>query len=69
MEQELRGKGEHRRLRRETWAALEQLRRDGVARTIGVSNFSERHLRELLSCAAARRDGAAAAELLPRFGT
>jgi 2,5-diketo-D-gluconate reductase A len=32
----------------ETWRALEKLRADGVARSIGVSNFSEAHLERLL---------------------
>jgi len=38
-------------LRRSTWKALEALRRDGTIAQIGVSNFSERHLRELLGYA------------------
>lgn len=41
----------NRELRAETWAALETLKRDGVVRNIGVSNFSERHLKELLAFA------------------
>jgi diketogulonate reductase-like aldo/keto reductase len=31
----------------ETWRALEQIQRDGLARTIGVSNFTGEHLRRL----------------------
>jgi diketogulonate reductase-like aldo/keto reductase len=34
--------------RRDSWRALERLRRDGRARAIGVSNFMPRHLEELL---------------------
>ncbi len=33
----------------ETWQALEELYRDGRARAIGVSNFTERHLNRLLA--------------------
>lgn len=32
----------------ETWRALEKLRAEGVARSIGVSNFTETHLKRLL---------------------
>ena len=32
----------------DTWRALEQLHRDGVARAIGVSNFEPHHLQRLL---------------------
>jgi len=39
------------RLRKDTWAALEKLRRDGVVKQIGVSNFGGRHLKELLEYA------------------
>lgn len=39
---------EHRRARHDTWRALEALHRSGRARTIGVSNFSDVHLAELL---------------------
>ena len=52
-----RGKGfdeSSRLLRQETWAELEALQRSGLARTIGVSNFSERHLKELLGYAKQR---------------
>jgi diketogulonate reductase-like aldo/keto reductase len=35
-------------LRRETWRALERLRDEGMARSIGVSNYTVRHLEELL---------------------
>ena len=33
--------------RRDSWRALEELKTDGVARSIGVSNYSIRHLEEL----------------------
>lgn len=36
---------------RETWRALEQLYRDGRVRSIGVSNFKEHHLSDLLEYA------------------
>ena len=36
---------------RETWRALEALRRDGRARSIGVSNFTATHLERLLATA------------------
>lgn len=35
--------------RRETWRAMEQLLADGKARAIGVSNYTVRHLDELLA--------------------
>jgi diketogulonate reductase-like aldo/keto reductase len=35
-------------LRRDTWRAMERLRDDGLARSIGVSNYTVRHLEELL---------------------
>lgn len=35
----------------ETWAAMEQLVRDGLVKAIGVSNFSVAKLRRLLKCA------------------
>ncbi len=35
--------------RRETWRAMEQLLADGKARAIGVSNYTIRHLEELLA--------------------
>ncbi len=35
-------------LRNETWKALENIYEDGKARAIGVSNFTIRHLKELL---------------------
>ena len=44
----------NQRLRRETWAALEGLQREGKVKRIGVSNFSQRHLRELLSFASTK---------------
>jgi diketogulonate reductase-like aldo/keto reductase len=37
------------RERRQSWRALEALRAEGEARSIGVSNFTIRHLRELLA--------------------
>jgi diketogulonate reductase-like aldo/keto reductase len=37
--------------RSETWRAMETLYRAGKARAIGVSNFTERHLTELLAAA------------------
>lgn len=36
------------RLRHESWKALLKLRDDGLARSIGVSNYTIRHLQELL---------------------
>ncbi len=36
-------------LRHETWRAMERLRADGKARAIGVSNYTVRHLEELLA--------------------
>ena len=38
-------------LRRGTWEALEELKREGLVSNIGLANFSERHLRELLAYA------------------
>jgi methylglyoxal/glyoxal reductase len=38
-------------LRHQTWRAMEQLRADGKARAIGVSNYAIRHLEELLLAA------------------
>jgi len=37
------------RLRKESWSALEQLYDEGKCRAIGVSNYTVRHLNELLS--------------------
>jgi diketogulonate reductase-like aldo/keto reductase len=37
------------RTRRETWKAMEELLRGGRCRTIGVSNYTVRHLKELLA--------------------
>ena len=34
--------------RQNTWKALEKLKNDGICRSIGVSNFSPRHLDEIL---------------------
>lgn len=39
-------------LRAESWRAMERIRADGKARAIGVSNYTIRHLDELLSRAA-----------------
>lgn len=36
-------------LRHDTWRAMERLRRDGMARAVGVSNYTVRHLEELLA--------------------
>lgn len=38
-------------LRKATWRAMEKLRADGKARAIGVSNYTVRHLEELLGSA------------------
>jgi diketogulonate reductase-like aldo/keto reductase len=38
-------------LRGETWRAMEKIRADGKARAIGVSNYTRRHLEELLRTA------------------
>jgi diketogulonate reductase-like aldo/keto reductase len=38
-------------LRRETWRAMEKVLADGKARAIGVSNYTVRHLEELLGTA------------------
>jgi diketogulonate reductase-like aldo/keto reductase len=38
-------------LRHETWRAMEKLRADGKARAVGVSNYTIRHLEELLGSA------------------
>jgi len=35
--------------RLDAWRALEELQRDGLARAIGVSNFTVRHMKELLA--------------------
>jgi len=42
------------KIRKDTWQGLEALRKDGVVRQIGVSNYAERHLRELLEYAEVR---------------
>jgi diketogulonate reductase-like aldo/keto reductase len=36
-------------LRHDTWRAMERLRADGKARAVGVSNYTVRHLEELLA--------------------
>ncbi len=36
-------------LRKESWRALEKILKNGRARAIGVSNYTERHLQELLN--------------------
>ena len=46
--------GANAALRRESWKALEQLQREGVVATIGVANFGERHLKELLTYASVK---------------
>jgi diketogulonate reductase-like aldo/keto reductase len=38
-----------RRLRNETWMALEKIYKGGLARAIGVSNFTIQHLKELMT--------------------
>ena len=38
-------------LRHETWRAMERILADGKARAIGVSNYTVRHLEELLGSA------------------
>lgn len=38
----------NRRLRQQTWKALEEAKAAGVVREIGVANFCKRHLKELL---------------------
>ena len=43
-------------LRNETWRALIELQRRGACRAIGVSNYTVRHLRELLSSSEAIPD-------------
>ena len=60
-------------LRRETWQALEALHRQGMVRAIGVSNYEQRHLEELLSYAqvppgTGRRRQAAAGSQWVRHG-
>ena len=43
--------------RRESWRAMQYLYRTGKCRAIGVSNYSVRHLQELLQlCSSSRRD-------------
>jgi diketogulonate reductase-like aldo/keto reductase len=37
------------KLRNDSWRAMEKLKRDGKARAIGVSNYTVRHLEELLA--------------------
>ncbi len=37
--------------RLETWRVLERFYRSGRVRAIGVSNYEQRHLQELLDCA------------------
>ncbi|CAG0887495.1 unnamed protein product [Darwinula stevensoni] len=39
------------RVREDTWRALESLRDDGLVRVVGVSNFLEHHLEEMLDYA------------------
>jgi len=38
----------NRRRREQTWRALESAHKSGVAKTIGVANYTRRHLKELL---------------------
>lgn len=46
----------NRRLRLETWEALERAKAFGKARALGVANFTRRHLRELLQSCRERPD-------------
>ena len=39
------------RMREDTWRALESLRDDGLVRVVGVSNFLEHHLEEMMDYA------------------
>ncbi|CAK9079898.1 9 [Durusdinium trenchii] len=41
-------------LRKQTWKALESLKKDGLVKQIGISNYNERHLGELLDYAELR---------------
>lgn len=45
------GASENYRLRRETWKALETMKKDGLVKQIGISNYNARHLAELLGFA------------------
>lgn len=40
--------------RLETWRVLERFYRSGRARAIGVSNYEQRHLQQLLGCASVK---------------
>lgn len=42
---------EHRELRKNSWIALEKLYREGKVRAIGVSNYTQRHLKEMIEYA------------------
>ena len=55
-----------RQLRAETWRALEEEVARGTVRSIGVSNYEERHLRELLETATVR-PAVNQVELHPRY--
>lgn len=39
----------HRKLYRDTWKALIQLQKDGIAKSIGVSNFAGEHLEQIIA--------------------
>mmetsp|Transcript_32200 Transcript_32200/g.75870 ORF Transcript_32200/g.75870 Transcript_32200/m.75870 type:complete len:428 (+) Transcript_32200:142-1425(+) len=58
--------GKNKKLRAETWRALEDLKKEGKIRYIGVSNYVRRHLKELLSTCEIRPD-IAEMELHPYF--
>jgi diketogulonate reductase-like aldo/keto reductase len=46
----------NKRLRQESWKALEQLRSEGRVKAIGVSNYVRRHMKELLAGCAVKPD-------------
>lgn len=46
----------NKRLRQESWKALEQLRSQGRVKAIGVSNYVRRHMKELLAGCAIKPD-------------
>jgi len=46
----------NKRLRQESWKALEQLRSEGRVKAIGVSNYVRRHIKELLAGCAVKPD-------------
>jgi len=40
---------EHKRLRLEAWKELNQAKREGLLRHVGVSNFTQKHIQELIN--------------------